>query len=347
MVVRFWSHSYEIILCCLCVFMLNGCETEKSIVKSDDTFRVNPPSGNIPFAEPDVIKLHEKNLAQEYRIGPGDILQIEIWRKPELSAEHVVGPYGKITLPRLGEFEIGGKTRLESTKSITALYSAYYENPIVTIKILKFLNNKVYVLGRVSNPGMIHISGQATLLEALSMAGGLPLDGRSIFLSKCYIVRGRDQIIWIDLLNLLQNANTKLNIKLANNDIIYIPESTNEAVFVMGEVRNPGSYPIQTSGFSIIDAISLAGGPTENGKSSQVYIVRQLEGGSGVQRVINIEKMMTLGDFSENYLLQDNDIVYIPKKGIAKFNYYLRQIDPFMRTFISGMAIGQALDDNN
>jgi polysaccharide export outer membrane protein len=258
-----------------------------------------------------------------------------------------VGPYGEITLPRLGEFAIGGKTRREAKQSITGLYSTYYENPIITVKLLKFNNNKVYVLGRVSNPGMIHISGQATLLEALSIAGGLPPDGRSIFLSKCYIVRGKNQIIWIDLLNLLQNANTKLNIRLANNDIIYIPESINEAVFVMGEVRNPGSYPIQTTGFSILDAINLAGGPTENGKPSQVYIVRQLESGAGIQRMVDIEKMMTEGDFSENYLLQDNDIVYIPKKGIAKFNYYLRQIDPFMRTFISGMAIGQALDDDD
>jgi polysaccharide export outer membrane protein len=218
------------------------------------------------------------------------------------------------------------------------MYSQYYDDPLVTVKILKFLNNKVYVLGRVSNPGVIHFNGDGTLLEALSLAGGLPTRDKTIFLSKCYIVRGKEQIIWIDLLQLLQKANIKLNVRLANNDIIYIPESMDAAVFLMGELKNPGAYQIQSAGLTLLDAINQAGGATENGNINEIRVIREMSEQQGVE-VVDLDNILAKGDFTQNYLLKDNDIIYIPRKGIATFNYYLRQIDPFIRTFLTGAVI--------
>jgi len=326
-------------LCCILI----QCTAAPVEIEESEAFKVDAFSAEIPFAGPEVIRLHESNLAQEYLIGPGDVLSIDVWNREKLSEEHVVGPYGKITLPMLGVFTIGGLNRVAAGKQITALYKQYYDEPIATVKIQKYLNNRVYVLGRVSNPGVIHFSGGGTLLEALSMAGGLPTRDKTIFLSKCYIVRGKNQIIWVDLLQLLQKANIKLNIRLANNDIIYIPESMDAAVFVMGEVENPGSYQIQTSGLSLLDAINLAGGSTEDANINEIRLVREMEEKEGV-KVIDLDKMLSKGDFSDNYLLRDNDILYVPRKGVATFNYYLRQIDPFLRTFISGVIIHEAIN---
>jgi len=237
-----------------------------------------------------------------------------------------------------GVYEIGGLNRDEAAGQIKQLYQQYYDDPLVTVKILKYLNNKVYVLGRVSNPGVIHFNGDGTLLEALSLAGGLPTRDKTIFLSKCYIVRGKEQIIWIDLLQLLQKANIKLNIRLANNDIIYIPESMDAAIFLMGEVQSPGAYQIQSAGLTLMDAINLAGGPTENGNINEIRLIREMQEEKGV-KVIDLENILAKGDFAQNYLLRDDDIIYIPRKGIATFNYYLRQIDPFVRTFLSGAVL--------
>lgn len=296
-----------------------------------------------PFTSPEMIDLYESNLSNTYFIGPGDLIKIEIWNRPELTGEHTVGPYGNITLPILGEFKIGGITRKDAIDAIRSLYTNLYDDPVVTVKILKYMNNKVYVLGRVSNPGVIHLDGNASLLEALSMAGGLPTDAKTTFLSKCYVIRGKDQIIWVDLIQLLEKANLKLNIRLANNDIIYIPDSMDASVFVMGEVRNPGSYPIQTSGLSILDAINFAGGPNENANVRKIRLVRSIKRGD-TSKVINLESIIANGDFSDNFILKDNDIVYVPRKGIATFNYYLRQVDPFLRTFISGALLEDELD---
>jgi polysaccharide export outer membrane protein len=316
------------------------------VIDEDADFAVDPFEREIPFATPEVIRAYEANSQQEYLIGPGDVVRVDVWNRERLSGEHLVGPYGKITLPMMGVFHIGGLNRNEAANRIADLYRQYYDDPLVNVKILKFLNNKVYVLGRVSNPGVIHFNGDGTLLEALSLAGGLPTRDKTIFLSKCYIVRGKEQIIWIDLLQLLQKANIKLNIRLTNNDIIYIPESMDAAVFLMGEVENPGAYQIQTAGLTLLDAINLAGGATENGNINKIRLIREMDEQQGV-KIVDLETVLASGNFSQNYLLKDNDIIYIPRKGIATFNYFLRQIDPFIRTFLSGAVIYKTVIDDS
>ena len=330
---------------------LSGCKsTQKKDIRVPDTTSYTASiqeinnEDEIPFATPEIIKMYEANLAHEYYIGPGDKIKLDIWDRLELSGEHLVGPYGNISLPLIGEFHIGGLSRDEATKSIRDAYSKLYNEPIVTITILQYMNNKVYVLGRVSNPGIIHLDGHATILEALSMAGGLPTIDKSAFLSKCYIIRGKEQIIWINLLQLLGKANMKLNISLTNNDIIYIPDSTDASVFVMGEVNHPGSYAIQTSGMSFLDAINQAGGPTEDANKNKIRLVRGMSENEG-SITIDLDKIISKGDFSQNQLLRDNDIIYVPKKGFAHFNYYLRQITPFLNTFITGAAIQNAISN--
>jgi polysaccharide export outer membrane protein len=325
---------------------LAGCSAPPQVLEQEADFEVDPYVREIPYATQEVIRAHEANLRQEYRIGPGDQVRIEVWNRERLTGEHLVGPYGKITLPMTGIYEIGGLNRDEAAGQIKQLYQQYYDDPLVTVKILKYLNNKVYVLGRVSNPGVIHFNGDGTLLEALSLAGGLPTRDKTIFLSKCYIVRGKEQIIWIDLLQLLQKANIKLNIRLANNDIIYIPESMDAAIFLMGEVQSPGAYQIQSAGLTLMDAINLAGGPTENGNINEIRLIREMQEEKGI-KVIDLEKILAKGDFAQNYLLRDDDIIYIPRKGIASFNYYLRQIDPFIRTFLSGAVIYETVIKDN
>ena len=315
-----------------------GCSTTPVEIKDDKPFKTPEFESKIPYVSPEMLRVYEANLNKEYLIGPGDVLSIGIWKRPDLGGKHVVGPHGLITLPMIGVFKIGGLSRDEAAKAIKKCYLKYYDDPLVTVGIDEYKNNKVFVLGRVSNPGIIHFDGAVTLLEALSMAGGLPTDDKSVFLSKCYIVRGRDQIIWVDLLRLLQKADMRTNVRLANNDIVYIPDSMDASVFVMGEIEKPGSVPIQTTELTILDAINLAGGPTENADIEEIRLIRKVEGQQGV-KTVNLDTILAKGDFSQNYLLRDNDIVYLPRKGIASFNYFLRQIDPLLRTFISGTIV--------
>jgi len=315
-----------------------GCSAAPVEIKDDKPFKTVEFESKIPYVTPEVLRIYDANLDKEYLIGPGDVLKIGVWKRPDLVGEHVVGPHGLITLPMIGVFKIGGMSRKEAAKAIKDLYLKYYDDPLVTVGIDEYKNNKVFVLGRVDNPGIIHFDGTINLMEALSMAGGLPTQDKKVFLSKCYIVRGRDQIIWVDLLQLLQKADMRTNVRLANNDIVYIPDSMDAAVFVMGEIVEPGSVTIQTTELTLLDAINLAGGPTEDANVEEIRLIRKVKGQEGVQTV-NLDTILAKGDFSQNYVLKDNDIIYLPRKGIASFNYFLRQIDPFLRTFISGTIV--------
>lgn len=332
------------VICLL--FSVFGCYPAPVEVKDDTPFKAIAYNEKIPYVTPELLKIYDANLDKEYLIGPGDRIKIEVWARKDLSGEHVVGPHGLITLPMVGVFKIGDLSRDQAAMAIKKLYLKYYEDPLVTVGITEYKNNKVFVLGRVDNPGIIHFDGAVTLMEALSMAGGLPTEDKSVFLSKCYIVRGRDQIIWVDLLQLLQKADMRINVRLANNDIVYIPDSMDAAVFVMGEINTPGSVPITTTELTVLDAINLAGGPTENANIEEIRLIRKMEDHEGV-KTIDLENILAHGDFSQNFVLQDNDIIYLPRKGIARFNYYLRQIDPLLRTFVSGTVLYEVSRPDN
>ena len=111
------------ILFFIVIFIFSGCVSTQ-IQKEGPDNKLNAESlddsnkEEIPFATPDVIKMYEANLAKEYSIGPGDRIKVDVWNRPELSGEHLVGPYGNITLPLIGEFHIGGNTRKDATKCL-------------------------------------------------------------------------------------------------------------------------------------------------------------------------------------------------------------------------------------
>ena len=165
-------------------------------------------------------------------------------------------------MPQVGILNVNGMTIAEATSEIRAILSRGYENPEVSLLVREYHNNKAFVLGRVSEPGVVNFPGDGTLLEALALAGGLPHIGKDTFLTKCAIIRDNDTVIWIDLRDLLDHGNMALNAKILNNDVIFIPEAEDEMVLVLGEVRQAGPVMLKR-GLNIIDALMRSGGYTE------------------------------------------------------------------------------------
>jgi len=108
----------------------------------------------------------------EYRVGPGDKLRIEVYKDPQLSQSVQVRPDGKITLPLIGDLEATGHTPIELRDTITKSFKEYVTNPTVTVIVVEALASKVYVMGEVTHPGTMELHGPTTILQALAMAGG-------------------------------------------------------------------------------------------------------------------------------------------------------------------------------
>lgn len=266
-----------------------------------------------------------------YRMGPGDTFAFMVRGRPDISVDEViVSPDGKVSLPRVGILEVSGQTLETVTGNITERLYRYYESPEVTLVMKTYNNNKVYILGRVANPGVVHFNGRGTLLEALSLAGGLPVDTTRSWLSRCMIVRGNDTIIWIDLKDLLDNGNMMLNTRLLNGDVIYIPQSLDQVAYVMGEVNTPGVLQLRSK-MTVLDAIMYRGGVTDDAVEGRIYLVRGTGPNEGAVEEIDLQDMYVRGDLRKNYILQDGDIVYVSEKKIAKYNYYVEQLIPTLR----------------
>ncbi|RXK85020.1 sugar transporter [Chlorobaculum sp. 24CR] len=330
------------LLCSLLLLLLSACSSisprETPVTeKQKSSFKSEPPKKVQAFATPGRVKALDTQEAFEYRLGPGDMVSILVWRRPELSQEGIlVSPDGFLTVPRLGNIRVLGKTVGEVMALVTSKLEVFYIRPEVTIRVQEFHNNKAFVLGRVSKPGVINFPGRGTLLEALALAGGIPDQNKDTSLTKCAIIRGNDTIIWIDLEDLLRNGNMALNAPIRNNDVIYIPESSDEMVYVLGEVQTPGAIQIR-SGMTVVKAVMLAGGLNKNADPEKVFVIRQETLKGEVIRV-SLKNLLETGDFTRNFSLMPNDIIYVSPGGMARFNYALEKIMPSLQMLNLGFT---------
>jgi polysaccharide biosynthesis/export protein len=111
-------------------------------------------------------------VGDEYRLGPGDKLRIEVYKDPQLSQSVQIRPDGKITLPLVGDVEATGRTPLELRDLLSKSLKEFMNNPTVTVIVVEALASQVFVMGEVSHPGSMQLHGPTTILQAIAMAGG-------------------------------------------------------------------------------------------------------------------------------------------------------------------------------
>ncbi|MDF3128251.1 SLBB domain-containing protein [Kiritimatiellaeota bacterium B1221] len=307
-----------------------GDKTEAEAIGEAGEFEPEHVSSAQSFASTDKIRSFSESSQIKYKMGPGDIFSFLVRGRDDISREDiVVAPDGLVSLPRVGVFNIEGMTIPEATNYAVEKLSKFYDNPDVSLQLSFVNNNQVYVLGRVANPGAVHFTGQGTLLEALSLAGGLPADTRLSFLSRCMIVRGNEMLIWIDLRELLEKGNLALNTKLQNGDFIFIPQSEDQLAYVMGEVERPGVLVLRSQ-MTILDAVMRSGGITMSAEPENIFLVRSVDG-KGYVTQINLNDMISKADMRENFILRDGDIVYAAPSKLGSFNTFLIQLLPSMK----------------
>lgn len=296
----------------------------------EDLFAAGPIQTASRYASETRIAEFSASVSSEYRLGPGDRFAFQVRGREDISVPTVVvAPDGQVALPRIGILNMQGLSLAEATRQVQVSLERYYEYPDVTLVMQEYNNNRVYVLGRVSKPGAVHFQGAGTVLEALALAGGLPVDTQKTFLSRCMVVRGNEMVLWIDLRDLLENGNMALNARMQNGDILFIPQSDDAVAYMMGEVRAPGVLLLRSQ-MTVLDALMHAGGVTEYADLRRVYLVRSQEA-RGVVMDIDLTAFIERGDLRRNYILREGDILYVGQRGMGHLNYFLTQLLPSLR----------------
>jgi polysaccharide export outer membrane protein len=233
---------------------------------------------------------------------------------------------GQITLPVVGFLKLGGLPRDDAQKAIQTALGRFYTDLSVTFNIDKYSSYHIYVLGRVGSPGALQFESQPTLMQVLTRADSLPVGGsgsEKAGLVRCAIFRGNDKIVWIDLRELFSRGNLSLNIRLARNDVVYLPDAEDQLVYVLGSVQHPGAFRLSAD-MSFLDAFSLAGGLTEDGDSKHIALIRPQ---TGDQRQIAFKDLIAAKP-DLNASLKEGDIIYVPERGIAKIGYLIQKTSP-------------------
>jgi len=165
-----------------------------------------------------------KASPNDYKIGAGDVLDITIWKEPDLSREEVlVRTDGKISFLLLNDVRAAGLTPLEMKRNMEVGLKAFISNPFVTITVRSPASQQIYILGEVLNTGEYPLTKNLTVLQAFALAGGF-----TEWASKKEIILmrkegGKEKIYRINYKNIIKGKNLSQNLKLKADDTIIVP----------------------------------------------------------------------------------------------------------------------------
>ncbi len=111
-------------------------------------------------------------VTPRFYIGPEDVLEVSVWRNPDLSKVVTVRPDGRISLPLIGDLRASGLTPSELTSLITSKLATFMESPNVSVMLQEVKSYSIYVMGQVKEPGRYFLKSKTTLLQAITLAGG-------------------------------------------------------------------------------------------------------------------------------------------------------------------------------
>jgi polysaccharide biosynthesis/export protein len=215
----------------------------------------------------------------DYVVGAHDVLTITSYDQADLSGKFTVETDGTFTFPLIGRFKAGGLTlrQLEVDLKRRLVADGFFKNPQITIAVEQYKSQKVSIVGEVRQPGTYPLSGDMSLVEVLARAGStLPsASGEAIIVRAGADLGGSHgngpNIVRVELRE-LQNGVLSQNAAVRDGDTIFVPRA--ESIYVFGQVKNPGAYPLQQRNMTVLQALSLAGGVSDRGTTARIRIIR-------------------------------------------------------------------------
>lgn len=272
---------------------------------------------------------------QDYRLGPGDIINVIVWDHPEItipagsyrSAEQsgtLVAEDGTIFFPFAGVVKVAGMTTRQVRDVLAKRMAKVIENVQLDVRIVSFRSKRVYVVGEVARPGLQPIDDiRMTLVEAINRAGSITeeADHGNVLLT-------RDGKTWrVDLQALYEEGDVSQNVLLQPGDIINVPDRKQNKVFVLGEVRTPGSFIMNKRRTTLAEALSDAGFVNQTTSDPAWVYVMRTDNGTSELFHLNARSPDALL-LAERFPLLPRDVVYVDVAAVARWNRVVSNILP-------------------
>lgn len=263
------------------------------------------------------LSAHAQQQDDRYRIGAGDVLDVRIYNRPQLSRDAVrVEGNGMIRMPLIDtEIQAACLTEGELAKDIASRYTKYYRNLQVDVFIKEFHSRQIAIIGAVNDQGRFELQRRIRLLELLTYAKGpSPRAGQTINVvhssAPSLCKKDDDEISAFASYRLSDTllGEPKANPYLEAGDIVTLPEA--DQVYVVGNVVMPLTIPLREP-ITVSRAIAMAGGTRQDTKKDKIRIVRQ-EPGAQTKKEMLVDLSAIERRQAEDIQLQPNDIVDVP-----------------------------------
>jgi polysaccharide export outer membrane protein len=241
-------------------------------------------------------------------IGPGDYLDISEYHTPEFHSAVRVSPAGKVTLPMVDEVQVGGLDEQAAARAVEAALAAkgMLLHPLVSVLVTAYAGQDVSVLGEVARAGVYPYTLHHRLLDVISAASGLaPSAGRLVNVFHRDDPKTPHPVV-------LDPGGTDTgsdhNPELSPGDTVQVSRAG--LVYVIGDVVRPGGFPVDpVQGLTVVQALSLAWGPSQNAATGKALLIREEKGGR-TMTALNLRRMLH-GQEPDQPVL-DRDILYVP-----------------------------------
>ena len=292
-----------------------------------------------------------------YRIGDGDKLLIYVYGETErlsavLVAGRAINPIyekyvrndGTIFYPNAGIITVRGKTVEEVRKEITSKLSKVLNDPQVDVSVTEYNSQKAILSGIFSNPGPQALKTvPVTLGEIVSKGNPYNVDNQGSEGDLTSMRLNRDGVIYnIDYEYLSRNSQLASLIYVKDGDVIHIPDSSLNYVYVLGEAADPKSIKLSRKSIPLSTALGEAKGlDLAAAKNKEVYIFRSV-GLDGKPRIFNLDMSSPAGYIlADKFELNPRDIVYIGSKGVTSWSRFISQLLPITNFINSSEDIGR------
>ncbi len=277
---------------------------------------------NVAFVQ----RLAAQDLAPRgsYVLGPNDQITIRALDAEEISDKpYRVGPNGYLTLPMIGRVKAAGLTVEDLEAEIASALKPYVREPEVSVSVSELHSQPVSVIGWVNTPGVVQLQGSKTLIEVLSMAGGLRSDaGNNIVITRKQEwgalplpdarpdPTGQFTIGEVKVKDMLEARNPAQNIAIRPNDIISVPRA--DVIYAYGAVKKSGGFVLnEREALSVLQLLSLAEGLDRTAAPQKAKILR-LVPGADRRAEITVDLMKISSGKATDVPLKPDDILFVP-----------------------------------
>jgi polysaccharide biosynthesis/export protein len=231
----------------------------------------------------------------DYRIGPGDVIKVNVFGHPDLTSELRVSQTGVISFPLIGEVKVGDLTTTATENLLSSKLEGggFLRAAQVNVLVMQFESQKVSVMGQINKPGQYPLARASKVLDLLAEAGGIDNVTAG---DQAMLLRKDGQRVPIDLHGLFEGDPTQ-NVPLGAGDTIYVPKAP--MFYVYGEVQRPGVYRLERN-MTVSQAITAGGGLTARGTERKPTVKRRDGAGKETEVVVK-----------GSDLLHQDDVLYI------------------------------------